>query len=163
MNFLKQQSRCWRKRDSLANCWPKSPFWPAVGRKVPLCLMVGRKVPLRPTGGRQGDTFDFSALGCIVSEFAIKIIIVSKKIELLHPVVNLRGGMLRQARAPSKKLDFYFYYFLGENALQSSGSMEPEFDLIKIQFFMFQKILKKNIHIFRDIKHMCVNFQDETP
>lgn len=41
--------------------------------------------------------------------------------------------------------------------------MEPGFDLTKIQIFTFQKILKKNIHILRDIKHMCVNFQDETP
>ena len=67
MNFLKSRGL---KRDSLANCWPKSTFWPTVGRKV----------PFRPTGGRRGDTFDFSPLGCIVSEFAIKIIIVSKKI-----------------------------------------------------------------------------------
>ena len=50
-----------------------------VGQKVPRQSMVGRKVPLRPTGSRQDDTFDFSALKCIVSEFAIKIIIVSKK------------------------------------------------------------------------------------
>ena len=58
----------------MANYWPKSPFWPTVGRKV----------PLRPTGGRRDDTFDFSPLGCIVSEFAIKIIIVSKKIHIIH-------------------------------------------------------------------------------
>ena len=85
MNFLKQQSRCWPKRDSLANCWPKSPFWPAVGRKV----------PLRPTGGRQGDTFDFSALGCIVSEFAIKIIIVSKKSTFqADPLLYVKHGRI---------------------------------------------------------------------
>ena len=57
----------------LANAWPKSPFWPTVGRKV----------PFRPTEGRWGDTFDFSALGCIVSKFAIKIIIVSKKTNIV--------------------------------------------------------------------------------
>ena len=66
----------------LANGWPKSPFWPTIGRKVHLRPTGGRKVPFRPTRGRRGDTFDFSPLGCIVSEFAIKIIIVSKKILL---------------------------------------------------------------------------------
>ena len=76
MNFLKSRVGVGRR----------GTLWPTVGRKVPLRPTGGRKVPFRPTRGRRGDTFDFSPLGCIVSEFAIKIIIVSKKI--LNAYVN---------------------------------------------------------------------------
>ena len=56
------------EKSFLASGWPKSPS-SANGRPKSTS-----------SAGRRGDTFDFSALGCIVSEFAIKIIIGSKKI-----------------------------------------------------------------------------------
>ena len=53
-----------------AYCWTKYPFRPSSGRKL----------PLRPQQGRQGHIFDILAMGTIVSELAIKKVIVLKKI-----------------------------------------------------------------------------------
>ena len=52
-----------------AKARPKSPFRPKGDRKH----------PFRPTRGRRGASFDFSPLFAIVSEFAIKCVIVLKK------------------------------------------------------------------------------------
>ena len=57
-----------------AKARPKSPFRPKGGRKH----------PSRPTRGRRGASFDFSPLFAIVSEFAIKYVIVLKKNPITH-------------------------------------------------------------------------------
>ena len=70
-------------RTSSAKARPKSPFRPRGGRKH----------PFRPTRGRRGASFDFSPLHAIVSEFAIKYVIVLKKSQgeapMLHATHNL--------------------------------------------------------------------------
>ena len=125
----------------------KSPLRPTVDRKVPLRPMIGRKVPLRPTEGRRGHSFDFYALGRIVSEFAIKIIIVSKKIVCV-------------CRKFYRKTTFKFVTHALRSAWMNPDTYEPTLENTFCNVKKFWKRVCVDIFIF----YMCAeSFTEKQP